>query len=569
NQQRNIYNITGGTKAGNNLFHSFEKFSVPNGGEAYFNNAVNIQNIINRVTGKSISEIDGLIRANGAANLFLINPNGIVFGENAKLDIGGSFVGSTADSFKFKDGKEFSAINPEDKPLLSINVPLGLQYGKNPGNIEIKGKGDTQRNTPEIFEPKSGLQVPLDKTLAILGGDILLEGATLKAGGGRIELASLKEGLVSILPVEKGFNFGFDNLDNFGEIKLSQNTAVDASGNSAGNVRVTGKNIAITDSSVISSTQTGIEKGAGIIINATEDVDINGLNDTFISSGLYTNNVSDNLAEETSNIVIDTQQLKVRDGATISTNSLSDGQGGNINIKASNFSVERGALVSAIASSSGNGGNIDIDSAQVQVIGVGSNNNFSELSVSAKENSIGNTGNLNITTNKLLIEDGGLIYAGTSGKGNGGNMTIDATSKIELRGKGGIDNEFPSALLVLAQDNSSGNSGSLIINTQQMLVQSGAFVSATNNGSGSAGDLNITSHDLLIQDNSRFLAGSISEGKRVRDLSIKTSNLLISGGSEVNAGISNLDGNLDIDAEDIQVIGTGNNGNTPTSLTVS
>ncbi|BAY87537.1 filamentous hemagglutinin family outer membrane protein [Calothrix parasitica NIES-267] len=567
-QQGNIYNITGGTEAGNNLFHSFEKFSVPNDGEAYFNNAVNVQNIINRVTGKSISEINGLIRANGTANLFLINPNGIVFGENAKFDIGGSFIGSTADSFKFNDGKEFSAINPEDKPLLSINVPLGLQYGKNPGNIQVKGQGDTQRSTPEIFEPKSGLQLPVDKTLALLGGDILLEGATLKAGGGRIELASVKEGLVSILPVEKGFNFDFDKLDNFGEVKLSQNTAVDASGNGAGNIRVAGKNIAIADSSVISSTQTGVEKAANIIINATVEVDINGINDTFIRSGLYANNISDNPAIETSNIAVDAQNLKVRDGATIVTNG-NDALGGDINIKASNFKVENGGIFSAIVSSSGNGGNIDIDAAEVQVIGVGNNNNFSELSVSAKDNSTGNTGNLNITTNNLLVEDGGLIYAGTSGKGHGGNMTINATYKIKAAGQGGVDNQFSSGLFVVAEDNSSGNSGSLIINTEQMLVQSGAFVSASNNGSGSAGDLQITSDDLLIQDNARFFAGSISEGKRVRDLSIKTSNLLISGGSEVNAGISNLDGNLDIDAEDIQVIGTGNNGNTPTSLTVS
>ena len=205
----------------------------------------------------------------------------------------------------------------------------------------------------------------------------------------------------------------------------------------------------------------------------------------------------------------------------------------------------------------------------MKVIGVGSNNNFSELSVSAKENSTGNTGNLNINTNNLLVEDGGLINAGTSGQGNGGYLTIKATYKIKVAGRGGVDNQFSSGLFVVAEDNSSGNSGSLIINTEQMLVQSGAFVSATNNGSGSAGDLQITSDDLLVQDNARFFAGSISEGKRVRDLSIKTSNLLISGGSEVNAGISNLDGNLDIDAEDIQVIGTGNNGNTPTSLTVS
>jgi filamentous hemagglutinin family protein len=190
--------ITGGTTAGTNLFHSFKEFSIPTDGTANFQNAGNIQNIISRVTGLLPSIINGTLGAQGA-NLFFLNPNGIIFKENARLDVGGSFVASTASSLKFPNG-EFR-VDGTQTPLLTINVPpIALQFGQNPGSI---------RTEPQKFS----LEVKPNKTLALVGGDIELKGGYLTAPEGRIELGSVAgNNLVKLNPTDKGWELGYEGI---------------------------------------------------------------------------------------------------------------------------------------------------------------------------------------------------------------------------------------------------------------------------------------------------------------------------------------------------------------------
>ncbi|MEL7408861.1 MAG: filamentous hemagglutinin N-terminal domain-containing protein [Cyanobacteria bacterium J06558_2] len=205
----NVTEITGGTRANNNLFHSFQDFSISTGNIAFFNNALEISNIISRVTGGNLSNIDGLIRANGNANLILLNPQGISLGNNVALDIGGSFLGSTAKSIVFDDGRVFNT-DLSTQPLLSVSTPLGLQLGRNSAPIQVSG----------IADSTSSLEVAPGNTFALVGNGINFTDKVITAEAGRIDLGSVAEGQVSITEIDAGWQLGYEGVTQFADVQL-------------------------------------------------------------------------------------------------------------------------------------------------------------------------------------------------------------------------------------------------------------------------------------------------------------------------------------------------------------
>lgn len=114
--------IEGGAIRGINLFHSFYQFNVGEGQSVYFHNPAGIENIISRVTGGSPSDIRGTLGVSGGtANLFLLNPSGIIFEPNARLDVGGSFVATTANAIQFGTQGFFSSSDRLPPSLLTVN----------------------------------------------------------------------------------------------------------------------------------------------------------------------------------------------------------------------------------------------------------------------------------------------------------------------------------------------------------------------------------------------------------------------------------------------------------------
>lgn len=164
--------ISGGARRDTALFHSFLEFNVGSTQQVYFVNPTGIANILTRVTGSNVSNILGTLGITGNANLFLINPNGIIFGPNARLDLAGSFTATTADSLWVK-GYEFSATNPSTPPLLAINITPGIQYGTNHLSREIRNEGN--------------LEVGTGQSLTFYGGSVNNAG-NLSAPGGRIQI---------------------------------------------------------------------------------------------------------------------------------------------------------------------------------------------------------------------------------------------------------------------------------------------------------------------------------------------------------------------------------------------
>ena len=142
-QQENLTVIEGGAYSGTNLSHSLEDLSVPSDCIVRFNNSSDIKSIFIAITGSSISNIDGLIQASGTANLFLINPNGITFGKNSSLAVGGSFFATTANSMKFADDSKFSTIQEDTSSLLTVSTPIELGFDDNStGVIQVIGKSN-------------------------------------------------------------------------------------------------------------------------------------------------------------------------------------------------------------------------------------------------------------------------------------------------------------------------------------------------------------------------------------------------------------------------------------------
>ena len=515
-----------GQQHGNNLFHSFQDFNLQSHESAIFSGSGDISNVINRVTGDNASNIDGLIRSTiPNADFYFLNPHGVMFGPNAKLDVQGSFHVSTANYLRL--GNDKFQVDLSKDSLLSI--------------APVAAFGFLTDSVQPIITQDSQLAVPYGKTLSLIAGDLELNGqpeiiqddkmaiaasSWLSAPGGRINLVSVaSQG--EVIFNKTGLELNMDG----GKI-TANNTLVDVSGIGGGNIFIRGEQF-IMNAAVLQANTLAEQNGQLIDIQLNKEVHISAEEGkSAISIKTFADGDAGNLMINTPNlnidtvyiqtnsfgngdagdIVINTVNMAVTEGGEIISDSFSNGDGGEININATEslslidkrifLNLEQATFTTLIGSASlaqGNGGQLLINAGQLTIDGA---------SIASNSHVSGDAGEIIVNADSVDLINGGFIATNTlsQSSGQGGNITLNVKDKIYLDG-------FRVGLLITTTDIfenvqssigsitfGTGHAGSVNLTAKEVILDNNAAIGAATGGIGNAGNINLDVDSLYLRN---------------------------------------------------------------------
>ncbi len=554
-----IDQINGGARRGGNLFHSFGEFNVNAGRGAYFSNPDGVGNIFTRVTGVNRSNILGTLGVLGNANLFLINPNGIFFGPNASLDVRGSFLGSSANSLLFDNGFEFSATNPQAPPLLTVNIPIGLRFRDNPGEIRVQGLGQTDglAGIAGRFSNPT-LEVPIGQNLTLVGGNVSLDGGVLQATGGRVQLGGLTA--AGTVGINANQTLSFPNGVQRGDVSLTNSSGINVIANQlgGGSIDINARNIRIFGESLLTD---GIFRNLGTVNNRAGNITLNATVETRINQSRIENNVNTGTIANSGNIGITTGSfvmnlgelnstnfgsgragdisLNARDEVSITNNTnffsnvTQNGQAGDITIKAGSFSLLGGSQLQSgvLEDGQGNGGNVTIDvpTGIVRIAGRDSDRNRSGIFNDVESGARGNGGNIIINAGSIFTDDA-VLNTRNAGNGLAGDISLNARDQISI---------------VESRIFAEGNQGGIFIGNQ--LSPASVIILSTNTdnslststSNGRAGDISIQATGAVEFDGNVLFSNVLSgaQNGQAGNINIKAGSFSLLNGAQLQSGV--------------------------------
>jgi filamentous hemagglutinin family protein len=556
--------VTNGTSRGSNLFHSFQQFSLPNPTDHVgFVITPVTQNVIVRVTGIGqpfISNINGMIATItpagtlASANFFLLNPNGILFGPDANLQIGGSFLATTANRMVFQDGTIFDT--RDSSPLLTISVPAGLQMGQPVADIQVD---------------RAYLMPPSGTTLALVGGNVTFSSAFLYVPEGRIEVGSVAEaGLVKLKQIPQGWILDYAGIQKFGDIQLSD-TWIRGSGNPSSDIQIQAQNLTLSNDSRI-FTQSSGQDGGQIVIGARGTLEAG--ENSFISTANLANG-------RAGDISLQVGTLNLRDHAKIVANSNS-GTAGNLTIRATEaVNLFKGSQLSAVSMFGNAGGNLFIETGSLHLVGdavvdtgspTGRSGNITirardsvtltEAATLASFSFFGIGGDIDIEARNLQLLGGSQLFTSTFGDQPAGSVRVRALDSIQIVGMS--EGIIPKSSGIFTQVKGQGNAGSITLITNQLSILDRGKVSASNilGSRGRGGDIDIQANVIeVIGASDTFYRSAIEThadgtGQAGR-LRIQSGRLTVQDGGRISASTygNAPGGTIAITSDRVEVIG--------------
>ncbi|WP_339134325.1 MAG: filamentous hemagglutinin N-terminal domain-containing protein [Candidatus Electrothrix sp. GW3-4] len=505
-----------GKISGSNLFHSFKDFNINQGESANFFGPDSIENIIGRVTGGDTSSINGSLNSwIPGANLFLINPAGIVFGPDAELNVQGSFHASTADYIRLGENGSFNATQPENS-VLAVDPPSAF--------------GFLSDNSAPISVQHSTLKSSQGETLSLVGGDIDIVDSEISSKDGAINIVTTSSpGEIITTENFQPSTTATDSFSKLGTIHIDE-SMLTTGGSMGGNINISGKDLCV-ESTVITNhryieesisnlkipdklTTTASEKAGDINIMAENII----LDYCSITSSTYND-------KNAGNINIKGTQATINN-TSIFSNSLegATGDGGNIQIDIDDLVIGKDTYITSVSDSpqGGNAGDIEITSNILELL-PGAN-----ISTETSEQSTGEAGTIRIQTDSLLMKGGKdfdsctRIASDTGNSKDAGNIEIVAQEKISLSGMAGI----------FSTTHSTGKGGNIEIQTNNMELKNGALISTSNvstSSRGQGGNISVIANDLQILDGAQIQSGNFGQGDGGMITVSNSNDILVSG----------------------------------------
>lgn len=523
-----------GQLKGANLFHSFQRFNIHSDESATFTGPDTVKNIVSRVTGGEASLIDGKLRSTiPGADLYLLNPSGVIFGSHASLNLSGSFHVSTADYLRLGiDDRFFST--PIEGEVLSASAPEAFGFlGDDPSSILVQGRGEIAL---QESDESGGLEVSEGNDIALVAGTIEItqgayrktsqtdeEGGTqstikrladIKAPGGQITLAAVK----SSGEVKIGENAPEVTATQMGDITLSDHALIDAGGASDGAIFVRGGRFEMNDSALNAVVQG--DQNAGQIDIKTDTAAINQGSE--IRGDTLGNGNGCKITIEAKESITVTGENEAGEVSGICASSVNaEGNGGEIQIASNQIRFENGARINAATSGKGNGGKIALNATgDIYFGGENSKGKTSEilLSTTGLSPDAGTGGDLFMEAENIIFENGVFVTSETAGGGKGGNIDLRANGRISMTGRDS-SGWGCNVYSVTSPESTGGEGGDIRIDAGEILLTDGVFLTTTAYGAGNAGDVTVRASGRITlkgTDGAEGWVTTISSGSNPR-----------------------------------------------------